>query len=135
MKMKKSIVMIVFAGALLTLFLSFSNKKNETTARSEEVDEILQSRCYGCHTTKSRNQDAKDKLNFDEWDNYRLTKQIGALDKIAEMVGEEKMPPKKFLEFQPDKNLTPEQREVLVKWATEKSSSMMGEGDEEESEE
>jgi mono/diheme cytochrome c family protein len=131
MTMKKSIVLIVLTGAGFMLFLSFAKKNEEPVAMPGEVKEMLEASCYGCHTHQGRNQDAKDALNFDEWENYRLTKQIGALDKIAEMVGEEKMPPKKFLEFQPDKNLNKEQREMVVKWANEQAASLMG-GEEEE---
>ncbi len=124
--MKKSIALIVLAGGLFLIFQAFSQKANITAGEiPEEVNQIIETSCIGCHSTGSRNEDAHKALDFKKWDEYKLTKQIGLLDKIDEMVGESKMPPPKFLDFKPEAKLSESQREEVLQWANKESSKLM----------
>ena len=64
-------------------------------------------------------------LNFEKWDDYKLTKKIGLLDKIGEMVGEGKMPPAKFLERKPESKPSEKQKELVLHWAEKESTDLM----------
>ena len=123
--MKRSIIVIGLVAGLFILFQAFNLKKGSAGEIPEEVTSILQSSCYGCHTSEARNVEARTALNFEKWDDLRATKKIGLLGKINELVGENKMPPAKFLEYNPEKKLTDEQKQVILDWTTEESSVLM----------
>jgi hypothetical protein len=123
--MKNKRILIVLAGALLFLFQSFLVNRSATLEVPEEVNQLLVSACYDCHSSAGQNEDAKKALNFETWDEYRLTKQIGLLGEIAEVVAENKMPPSKYLELKPDRKLSESQKELVVKWAEDTSDGLM----------
>jgi len=123
--MKKSIAFIVLAGGLLFVFLAFSRETNSFGDIPEEVNKVLETSCIGCHSTGARNEDAREALNFEKWEDYKLTKKIGLLDKIDEMVGEGKMPPAKFLERKPESKLSEKQKELVLHWAEKESTDLM----------
>jgi hypothetical protein len=123
--MKNKKVLILLAGAVLFLLQSFLVNRNVNPEVPEEVNQILVSSCYDCHSSAGQNDDAKKALNFESWDDYRLTKQIGLLGEIAEVIGEDKMPPSKYLEFKPDRKLSESQKELILKWTDEASDALM----------
>ncbi len=125
--MKKSIVIIGLAGGLFFLFQAFSVKIEAAGEIPEEVNKVLETSCIGCHSTGARNEDGPKALNFEKWDEYKLTKQIGLLGKIGELVEEDKMPPAKFIEHRPEAKLTESQKKLIFDW-TEKESSHLMEG-------
>ena len=89
------------------------------------MNKVIETSCIGCHSTGARNEDAREALNFEKWDDYKLTKQIGLLDKIGEMIEEDKMPPPKSLEFRPERKLSESQKELVLHWAEKASSDLM----------
>jgi len=116
----------VLIGALgLLLFLSFNQSNRADDVFPEEVGAILKSSCLGCHNTEARSEDAKKAVQFDLWDDYRVTKKIGILGKMGEVIEEGKMPPKKFLEKNPDKKLTEDQTKLLLEWTKTESERLM----------
>lgn len=123
--MKRSIILVVMAGGIFLLFQAFNLNREPQGEIPEEVISILQSSCFDCHTSGSRNKDAREALNFETWDDLRATKKIGSLGKINEMVEENKMPPAKYLEYNPEKKLTEAQKKLILDWATEESSVLM----------
>lgn len=123
--MKNKIILIVLVAGGFILLQSLILKKRADLNPPEEVQKVLESSCYDCHTSAGRNEDAKKALNFEEWDGYRLTKKISVLDKITEVIEEDKMPPGKYLEFKPDRKLDSAQKELILKWAEETSSALM----------
>ena len=104
--MKNKIVIVAMLTCLLFLFQAFISKVNRAGEIPDEVNKVLVTSCYDCHTSGAKNEDAREALNFEKWDDYRITKQIGLLGKIEELVGEGKMPPTKYLNFKPEKKLT-----------------------------
>jgi cytochrome c5 len=126
--MKKGVLGIGLLAGTLFLFQSFLTKNPAGEEFPAEVKEVLTTSCFDCHTAGARSEDAKKALNFDQWDEYRLTKKIGTLDKIAEVVGEGKMPPEKYLERKPESKLSKDQQKLIVDWTKKTSEALMGGG-------
>lgn len=123
--MRKQIIFIASAGIMFLFaqsFMSVSLKQEEIPA---EVSAILKTSCYNCHFTGARAQKALDKINFDDWEKYRLLKKIELLGDIGKMVEEEKMPPEKFLENNPGAQLTEVRKKLLIDWTKEESAKLM----------
>ena len=93
----------------------------------EDVMTIFESSCYGCHTEGNGSDKSRAALNFSKWEDYKLTKKVGKLNDISEMVKEKKMPPAKYLEKLPEKALSDEQIAVITKWANDVAEKLMGE--------
>ncbi len=67
--MKKRIALIVIAGGMFILFQSNQPNPELISQMPEEVSTLLENRCYGCHTTGAKSEDALKAVNFDEWEN------------------------------------------------------------------
>jgi uncharacterized membrane protein len=95
----------------------------------ETVKAVIDNKCYGCHNPNSKGEKSKKKLNWDNFTNgeYSDVKLYIKLDKIEELVSENKMPPAKFLEHYPDKKVTPEEKELLINWAKGQKEILMEE--------
>ena len=123
--MRKRKLWLLFLGAMFLVFQSFSTLSLSRQDIPENVNDVLQTSCFGCHNSEGRNDDAKDALELDNWDGYRLTKKIGVLSEIIEVLEEDKMPPARFLESNPDRRLTEDQKKLVIDWANEESRRLM----------
>jgi hypothetical protein len=133
MKIKK---IIPGAGVMILIacFLCSFQYKQISTAGSadvkptpgfpEEIMKIITNSCYDCHSGESQNQIAKTVMDFYKWNEYKTSKQINLLTKIGEVISEKSMPPKKYLDKNPEKSLTEEQIKMFSKWAEEESSKL-----------
>lgn len=92
----------------------------------ENVKAIIDQSCFQCHNIDSENDKAKEALDFKSFDELRKVRKITKLRDIAETVEKGEMPPKKFLENNPDKKLTEEQVKVLADWAKKEASALIG---------
>lgn len=106
------------------------NEKSEIVAEglemSEDVQTIIDNTCFGCHHTDSKNEKGKKKLNFDSFGgDYSSIKSASKLKKIAEVVTDGDMPPKKFLEHYPEKALNEDQKILLSEWASAESAKFL----------
>ena len=123
--MKKQIAGVLLGGMGLLLFLSFNQGNRADDVFPEEIGAILKSSCLGCHNAEARSEDAKKAVQFDQWNDFRVTKKIGILETMGEVLEEGKMPPEKFLEKNPDKKLSKEQQKLLVDWTKKESERLM----------
>jgi uncharacterized membrane protein len=95
-----------------------SDVKTSSVETPKNVQAIIDKSCIMCHNSESKNLKGKTKLNFDSFkEDYKAHKKIAKYMEIAEEVKELSMPPKKFLEKHPEKNLTDEERATLYQWA------------------
>ncbi len=128
--MKKVILTPFLAFTLLIFLASFSYQNQSTSINNEtkiislggdqfpeDVAKILKVHCMDCHVTASKNDKAKKKLNFDNWDELNMLKKTGKLNDIIETVKDGEMPPEKYINHYPDKKLSDEQVNTLVNWA------------------
>ena len=100
----------------------------------EEIESILKTSCYDCHTNESvypwytnvapvswwvkkHINEGRDELNLSEWGSYSLRRKDHKLDEIVEMIDEEEMPLPSYLIAHGDARLSAEQKALLVDWA------------------
>lgn len=134
--MKRGLIifgMVLFAFALMN-FTRPAGKTTTTTPSQassfqipDDVNQIIQNSCYGCHNSDSKNLKGKMKLKFDELDALSTFKAVGKLTKIAHEVEEAKMPPARFLKNYPDKALSDKDKQRLISWATDTAKSLSNE--------
>lgn len=114
-----------------TAFISFESSTIQNPGPEEgfvipdDVNQILEKSCFGCHNVESSNDKAKDKLMIDQLVELSKTKLIGALGDIGEVIEENEMPPEKFLAKYPDKALTDDEAKRLKEWADTVVGGMM----------
>lgn len=124
--MKKRIALIVIAGGMFILFQSNQPNPELITQMPEEVSTVLESKCYGCHTTGAKSDDALKAVNFSEWANYKVSKQVAVLGDITNVVEKGKMPPEKYLKNNPEKELTDVEKKLIIDWTKEASDKLLG---------
>ena len=128
--------MNVYAGlVLIFVFASFfitANEKpkplksQEEMQLPEDVKGVIDNKCFGCHNSDSKNDKAKEKLDFKTFNELPMVKKIGAFNHISEVLEKNEMPPEKFLARFPDKKLTDEETKILTEWVKKETSSLMG---------
>ncbi len=133
MKKIAILFLVVIAGFSFYNFTNYSQKspnqnpEGDTWTMPENVKAVVDNSCYGCHNSESKNLKGKLKLNFDSFGTeYSAIKSASKLKEIAEVVSGGDMPPQKFLENNPDKALTDEDKKLLTDWATSESQKLMG---------
>jgi mono/diheme cytochrome c family protein len=108
-------IMLFISGIIITN--SFTTVQTPDTDKlPKNVKSIVDKSCFGCHNSESTNDDAKEALDFDTFNELRRVRKITKLKEIAEVVTEGEMPPKRFLEKFPEKSLTDEERQALISW-------------------
>ncbi len=122
-------------SALTLLFMSlfsFSILANEPEdpvklpgQMSKDVKAVVENKCYGCHNTDSKNDKAKEDLDFKTLDDLSKIKKISAYKEIIEVLEENEMPPKKFLDHYPDKKLTEAEKKAVMVWAKKEAESLV----------
>lgn len=133
--MKKSMFKIIgfFSAALILVAFALPFNINPNPPQEkladfpEDVQKILETSCYDCHSAAASNVKAKSKLNFSKWADYSDSKKVGKLESINETITEGDMPPRKYLEKYPDNGMDQEQKDIIGKWVVETSSKLMGE--------
>ena len=124
--MKKTLYMAAFLLPACLVFLGSRMSERNHFIRTDddpviefpdEVKNVIDNKCYGCHNPESRNVMAKGKLIWDDLAEMKKSGLIKKLDKISEVLEEGDMPPSKYLKQNPDARLTDEETQLLVKWA------------------
>lgn len=123
--MKKSFVLLIAVSALFFIFQSSVLMTSPGPNSPDEVKEVLEMSCYDCHSNAAKGDKPKSALNFDAWEDYKLSKKISKLDAISEVLIEGKMPPEKYLKGNPDKALADDQKKLLVTWTEEMTAKLM----------
>lgn len=127
MRKKSSISVLTLIFLFVTTMAISSEKpaRTNTDKMPENVKAIIDKSCFGCHNTNSKNEDAKEELDFKTLEDLSAMKKIGAYKHIGEVVEEAEMPPKKFLEKYPDKSLTDEEKNILIAWAKKEAEALV----------
>lgn len=123
--MKRMTIMILLVGGIFFLFQSFFLNRIPSPEIPEEVNQVLVSHCYHCHSTDGKSKKAREALNFEKWEDYKVTEQISLLDNVTEKISNDEMPPGAYLVFQPKMKLDDSQKKLILKWAKETSDSLM----------
>ena len=124
--MKKLLFSTSVIVGLAVLLLGFKtpstvNTDNSSTVNkviiSSNVQKVIDKSCFGCHNMETKNEKAKSKLMFESLDTLKVAKLVGKLTEISDEVREDKMPPKKFLQYNPEATLSPAEKDLLINWA------------------
>jgi hypothetical protein len=91
----------------------------------DSVQKVFESSCFDCHSDKSSNDKALSKMNLSEWGQLSVAKKVGKMQDIIDMINKGDMPPAKWVSKYPDRAPGKEQKDVLIKWATEESNKLM----------
>jgi hypothetical protein len=119
---------VLFSVLILGIvFVSFTLSQSvpEAAQTPDNVKAAIDKSCFGCHNTASQNAKAKEKLDFSTLSTLPKAGQIGKYRGIGETIQNGEMPPKKFLENNPDKKLTAEESKLLIKWAEGEVKNLM----------
>jgi ABC-type proline/glycine betaine transport system ATPase subunit len=119
---------LLFLGLFSLSVLASASDKTENyppVKMPDEVNAVIQNKCFGCHNTDSKNDKAKDKLDFKTFSELSKIKQISSYQKINDVLDENEMPPEKFLDRYPDKKLTEDEKKVLMKWAKAEAEKLV----------
>lgn len=133
MKKTRSIIWIplLVVFFISTAFISFqsapvqSPDPEEGFAIPEDVNQIFEKSCFGCHNVEASSDKAKKKLLIDQLGDLSKTKLVGKLSNIYETLEEKEMPPEKFLAKYPDKALTDDETKQLMEWASKTAEEVM----------
>jgi hypothetical protein len=123
--MKRIIMSVAFLTSAFLLSQSAYNEAVSYSEIPEDVQKILVSSCYDCHSTDAGSKDAREALDFEKWNDYRTSKKIGLLGDICKLVEQEKMPPSKYLKNKPDREPDGEQKALICKWTKEEMEKLM----------
>lgn len=113
----KLIITLIFA-AILSDFGTVSGQIKEVNIPGipGNINMILKNSCFSCHGSHGKLL-ALAKLNLSEWDKYDDAKKVQKAARMCSELDEEAMPPKSFRKSKPELIPTPEQIELICKWA------------------
>jgi cytochrome c553 len=123
--------LLAVAFIALTAFVSQppvmldSNPEGTEFVIAEDVNAILDNKCFGCHNVESKNEKGKKKLMIDQLSELSKAKLVAALGNISETVENGDMPPQKFLDNYPDKALTEEEAQAIKEWADNAADDLL----------
>ena len=104
------------------------------TKPSQEVQGILKTACYDCHSNQTKYpwyaevapvslwldqhiEDGKRHLNFADWDKYSAKRKDHKLNEVIDEVSEGDMPLASYTLIHHDADLTDQQVDMLLNWA------------------
>ncbi|MGB2116337.1 MAG: heme-binding domain-containing protein [Flavobacteriaceae bacterium] len=103
---------------------------------SSEVESILKTSCFDCHSNHTSYpfyaqvapisfwinhhvEEGKEHLNFSDWNNYSMKKKLHKLDEIIEEIGEHEMPLGSYTLIHSNAKLKEESSKLLINWSKE----------------
>ena len=127
MKTKRTLTLLFLGLFSFTIMAGETEKtvKSIPGQMPDDVKAVIENRCFGCHNTDSKNDKAKEDLDFKTFDELSKIKKISTYKKIGEVLEENEMPPKKFLERFPDKDITADEKKLLMEWAKKEAESLV----------
>lgn len=110
---------------------------------SPEVQAVLRRACYDCHSNETNwpwyskiapaslliSSDVKKgrkEVNFSTWEKYDERRKARKLKEIAKEVEKGDMPLPYYLPLHPDAKLSAAERDMIVNWAKERNTSIIG---------
>lgn len=125
---RKTTFLVLLLNFIIFLLIVRAGEQSSVKSTGKlpaEAHAIVEQKCFGCHNTDSRNDKAKEKLDFKTFGDLSTLKKVSTYKKITEVLEKKEMPPKKFLEHFPEKNITEEERTVLMSWAKKEAEALV----------
>lgn len=138
--MKKTILIILALFLAMQLIIPAKNTSNDFTnsittevKTSKEVEEILKTSCYDCHSNITKYpwyskiapiswyvaqhvNRGKEYLNFSEWKQYNTHQKKHIVEDLIQEIKDQAMPLKSYLLIHDEAVVTPEQYAILLNW-------------------
>lgn len=148
---KKASILICMALIVVQFFRPTKNIDTSSAAVKNDISNIitipanvqviLQTSCYDCHSNNSHYpwyanvqpiawwlnhhiEEGKHEINFNEFANYKLRRQYRKLQEIVDQVKEDEMPMGSYTLIHKNATLSAEQKNTLINWATANMDSM-----------
>lgn len=140
---KRTFQILILAFIVIQFFRPTKNKAEGISNNDisklypvpEDVQSILKTSCYDCHTNNtvypwyaqiqpvawwlnSHIEDGKKDLNFSEFASYRIRRQYKKLEEINDLVKKDEMPLDSYLWIHKDAILSEQQKLILANWVT-----------------
>lgn len=114
--------LVLMGGLLFQGFTSTSSGASDAAAPTtikmpKKVNEVIQGKCYGCHSADGKSDKAKAALMWDDLSSLEPAMQAEKLKAISKVLSEGSMPPKMMVEKMPEKALSMAEKTVMSKWA------------------
>ena len=148
-RLKKILLGLLIVLVLIQFIQPNRNKSNEILSRDmektinvpENVQRILETGCYDCHSNNtnypwySRIQPfgwllaghirkGKAELNFSEFGSYSLRRQVSKLNGIANSIKDGTMPLSSYTMIHKNARLSKEDKALLIDWASRAKGSL-----------
>ncbi len=129
-----NVLVISLALVFFTGLTSMVRKRVESGALSpqevelnapDKVFDILESSCFDCHMSTSKNEKARKKMSFDKFSKLSPMNLTAILNDLNKATKEGKMPPEKYLDKYPEKKLTQAEIEAIAKWTSSRSKAFI----------
>ncbi len=144
---------LLFLLVVLLILQAFRPKKDNTGPTGlaaninnfvnvpSDVDQLLKTSCYDCHSNKTTYpwysniqpfgwwlddhvDEGKKELNFDDYGNYNLRRKYHKIEEVAEMVEEGEMPLPSYTIIHTDAKLDEEQKKLIIGWTNNVMNDM-----------
>jgi hypothetical protein len=120
----KKLLKLMLAGTFVAAGFVMNPLKAQTTQTATDslktipadVMTIFKKSCFDCHTEPGRIMPLEH-LNFTKWADYTAEKQAEKANAICNEITKAKMPPKKFVEKNPDAVPTQDELKIICDWA------------------
>ena len=126
MKNKLTLLVLITCGfGLLSLNIPRLETNVPSVGMPENVKAAIDKTCFGCHNTASQNVKSKEKLDFSTLNSLSKAVQIAKYKEISNTIQNGDMPPKRFLENNPDKKLTADEVKLIINWTEKEVKKLM----------
>ncbi|HKJ79572.1 MAG TPA: heme-binding domain-containing protein [Prolixibacteraceae bacterium] len=122
------LILSFFISTILSVSVIASENPDDKkfkTNMPDDVRAVVEKSCFGCHNSDSRNEDAKEELDFKNLNSLKTFKKIGTYRDIAEVLEEDEMPPKKFAEKYPERVPTEAEEKLLSDWVKNEAQKLV----------
>lgn len=92
----------------------------------EGVKAIIEAKCMNCHKPDARNEKAREKLQWVKVPEMNKEQQEHFVAEMFEVLEEEKMPPARMVERNPQIKLTEEETKTLLAWMEKEEKRIKG---------
>ncbi len=123
--MKTKITLIVLLLALVSGSAMAKCSADQNRQMPAAVKTIIDNKCLGCHNSKSKNDKAKEDLNFSTFNHLSKLQKISAYKRIGDTVKANEMPPQKFLKHYPEKTVSEAEKELIMQWAKQEAEALV----------
>lgn len=131
--------LIIIAALILIQFIPLDRDNPPAADGAEiilpaDIEKIIKNSCYDCHSNNTvwpwysnvapvswlvvyNVQQAREELNFSEWNSYSEKRMNYKLKELVEEIEEDEMPLSSYLLLHGDAQLSEGQKEMLMNWA------------------